>query len=280
LFFLFFLNIIAWLYVNELNKKIFLEVNFFDVGQGDSAFIETPAHQQIIIDGGPSSVILEKLAKEMPFWDRNIDLMILSHPDYDHLAGLLEVLKKYKVENILWTGIVADNDTFKEWQRLIGEEDANVKIAKAGEIIKFLNVNNENNKYIEVFYPFESIEGEKPKNTNNSSIVLKLVFGSVSFLFPGDIYNDVEKELIEKRSDIRADVLKIAHHGSKTSSSEEFIKEVSPEVAVISVGKDNKYGHPHQQVLDTLAKYDITALRTDKDGDIKILSDGNNYKIE
>ncbi|GAH66398.1 unnamed protein product, partial [marine sediment metagenome] len=133
---LIFLNILAWLAVYDLNKPQSLEVNFFDVGQGEAIFIETPSRHQILIDGGPTSIILEKLGQEMPFWDRTIDLIILTHPEHDHLAGLIEVLKRYKVENILWTGTVRDTAEYKEWQRLIGDErekeGAQIKIAQSG----------------------------------------------------------------------------------------------------------------------------------------------------
>ena len=108
------LNILAWLAVYDLSKSQFLEVNFFDVGQGDSIFIETPQRHQILIDGGPDETILEKLGREMPFWDRTIDLIILTHPEHDHLAGLIEVLKRYKVENILWTGVSRTTSEYKE----------------------------------------------------------------------------------------------------------------------------------------------------------------------
>ncbi|GAI23902.1 unnamed protein product, partial [marine sediment metagenome] len=120
---LIFLNILAWLAVYDLNKPQLLEVNFFDVGQGEAIFIETSSRHQILIDGGPSPVILEKLAESLPFWDRKIDLIILTHPEHDHLAGLIEVLKRYKVENILWTGVVRDTAEYKEWQRLIRDEE-------------------------------------------------------------------------------------------------------------------------------------------------------------
>lgn len=118
------LNVLAWSVVFDLSQQKFLEVDFFDVGQGDAIFIETPKGQQILIDGGPDSKILEKLGKEIPFWDRDIDLIILSHPEADHLLGLLEVLEKYKVENILWTGIKRNTSEYEEWQRLIKEEGA------------------------------------------------------------------------------------------------------------------------------------------------------------
>jgi competence protein ComEC len=287
---------LAWITVFDLSKSGILEVTFFDVGQGDAIFIETPKMHQILIDGGPSSAILEKLAKEMPFWDRSIDLIILTHPEYDHMVGLLEVLKRYKVENILWTGVVRDVVEYKEWVKLIKEEEikegAKIFIAQASQKIKIqwpdrCNLaRSESCSFLEVLYPFENLAGREMKNTNDTSIVAHLVFGENSFLFTGDITKSVEKELSEhyslKSSDqnpIDSDVLKIAHHGSKTSSSEELLKAATPEIAVIQVGKNN-YGHPHPQVLLNLEKFGIEILRTDKDGDIKIVSDGKNLKIK
>jgi len=269
-------NILAWIAVYDFSQLPFLKVIFFAVGQGDAGFIETPQRHQILIDGGPGSVILEKLGKSMPFYDRTIDLIILTHPEFDHLSGFNEVLKKYKVSNILWTGIVRDTAEYKEWKKLIEEEKAEIFIAKAGQKILW---ESETNNYMEVLYPFENLEGKVFEDSNNTSIISKLVFGKNSFLFTGDAYKNVEGELINKKAEIDSDVLKVSHHGSKTSSSEEFIKSVSPQIAVISAGIGNKYGHPHQEVLELLEKYDIKILRTDKDGDIKIISDGKNYAI-
>lgn len=279
--FLIFLNILAWLSVYELSSNQFLEVIFFDVGQGDAIFIETPKRHQILIDGGPDSKILEKLGREIPFWDRNIDLLILTHPEGDHLAGLIEVLKRYKVENILWTGVKRDTFEWREWQKVIETQKgkgAKLYIARSGQ--KIILQGSGPCKFIEVLYPLENLGGQEFKDSNDTSIVTKLIFGENSFLFTGDIYKSGEKKLIDEGAEIGADVLKVGHHGSKTSSGEEFIKEVSPEIAIISVGKDNRYGHPHSEVLETLAKYDITIIRTDQDGDIKIISDGIKYKVK
>jgi competence protein ComEC len=268
------LNIVAWSVVFDLSQQKFLEVNFFDVGQGDAIFIETPQLQQVLIDGGPSSKILEKLGKEMPFWDRSIDLIILSHPEADHLSGLIDVLKKYKVDNILWTGVIRDTPEYKEWQKLIKEENAKIYIAEKGEKILMSN-----NISMDILFPFENLEGKEIKDSNDTSIVSRLAIGYSSFLFTGDMTQLSEKEIIDNNIDVDSDVLKIAHHGSKTSSSEDFLKEVSPEIAVISVGKDNSYGHPTQEVLENLNKYGIRILRTDEAGDIKIISDGKTFKV-
>jgi competence protein ComEC len=273
--FLFLANFFSWIIVFDLKSHRFLKVNFFDVGQGDAIFIETPTRHQILIDGGPSSKIIEKLAKEIPFWDRSIDLIILTHPEKDHITGLLEVLKRYRVENVLWTGIVRDIPEYKEWVNLIEKEKANLKIAKAGQKISCKNCQWE----IEIFYPFESLEGEEFEDSNNTSIVNKLIFGKSSFLFTGDIYKDVEESLTLTSFDLRSNVLKVAHHGAKTSSSQKFLEKVSPDVAIISVG-ENKYGHPNKETLEILEKYGIRVLRTDREGDIKVFSDGNVIKIK
>ncbi len=270
---LIFLNILAWLIVYEVSQPQSLAVNFFDVGQGDAIFIEDQKLHQVLIDGGPDSTVLEKLGKEIPSWDNTLDLIILTHPEKDHLAGLIEVLKRYKVENILWTGVVRDTAEYKEWKKLIEEEGAKIFIAKAGQKI----YSSAKNFGAEILYPFESLEGKTLEDSNNTSIIIRLVFGENSFLLTGDAYKSVERDLIEKGIDVDSDILKVAHHGSKTSSAAEFIEKVSPETAIISVGKDNTYGHPHPEVLETLAKYGINILRTDKNGDIKIVSNGKSF---
>ncbi|MBI2626607.1 MAG: MBL fold metallo-hydrolase [Candidatus Nealsonbacteria bacterium] len=289
---LFSLNILAWLAVYDLWTQG-LEVIFFDVGQGDAAFIETPERQQILIDGGPNGqVILEKLGEEMPFWDRTIDLVVLTHPEKDHMAGLIEVLKKYKIENILWTGVVRDTAEYKEWQKLIKEEGANIVIAKAGMLAYGGPASQGKpglNTLFDILYPFEGLEGKELKDSNDSSIIAKLTFGETSFLFTGDATKSVERQLLHQVEQLNSDVLKVGHHGSKTSTSREFVEAVSPEIAVISAsrefveavspeiavisaGKNNSYGHPHQEVLDNLAGARI--MRTDLEGGIKLKSDG------
>ncbi len=266
-------NCLAWSVVYDLSRPQLLEVHFFDVGQGESIFIETPSRQQILIDGGPDSTILEKLGKELPFWDKSLDLIILTHPEQDHMTGLIEVLERYKVDYILWTGIVRDTAAYKKWREAISTEvdddKAVIKIAQAGQKI-ILSGSHPNS--LEILHPFESMEGIRMKNSNDSSIVARLKFGTNTFLFTGDITKKVEWQLVGDVSpdNLRVTVLKVAHHGSKTSTAPEFIEAVSPEIAIISCGKDNPYGHPHPRVLATLEKFGIRILRTDTDGDIKL----------
>ena len=275
-FFLILVNFFVWQTLFNLGPNSPLKVIFFDVGQGDAIFIETPHGHQILIDGGSGSKILEKLAKEMSLGDKTIDLVILTHPEKDHMAGLLKVLERYKVEQILWTGIVRNTADYNKWQELIEKEEAKITIAEASKRVKAGRV------FFNILYPFESLEGEEFKNSNDTSIIAQLIFGDSSFLFTGDAGKSIEKKILSRYKEdvINSDVLKVGHHGSKTSTSEEFLGGVSPEIAVISCGKNNPYNHPHQEVLKNLEKFGIETLRTDINGDIKISSFGKGLKIE
>ncbi len=259
---LFLISLFVWGAVYELNRNKELEVIFFDIGQGDSIYIEMDRGRQVLIDGGPSSDILEKLSEEMPFYDRKIELVVLTHPDHDHLFGLIEVLKNYEVESILQTEALKDTQEFKKWEEEVEREGAKVLIAKKGQIISFKEA------FFKVLHPGEVLE----KNVNDNSVVLKLFHGSNTFLFTGDITEKIEKEL----EDVDSDVLKVSHHGSKSSSCSEFLEKVSPSLAVISVG-ENSYGHPDKGVLARLEEFAIQVKRTDKDNDVGIISTGDNF---
>lgn len=267
--------ILAWVWVFIEERQEFLEIDFYDVGQGDSIFIETPAKKQVLVDGGPDLTILEKLGKELPFWNRYIDLVVLTHPEYDHMAGLIEVIKRYEIGGILTTGVVRDTAEYQEWEKIIKEENIPIYIAQAGEVI---NLGNDIN--LIVLHPFENLSGQEIKNSNNTSIVAQLVYKDFELLLTGDIEKKIEKELVEHppAGGLTSDILKIAHHGSKTSTTEDFIKAVNPLVAVIQAGKDNSYGHPHQSVLGTLS--DIATFITGRDSDIEILTDGIKFQIK
>ena len=262
-------NILAWKIVFDLSKPEFLEVNFFDI-PGEAILVQTPERNQILIDGGSTSEILEKLSKEIPFWDREIELLILTHPDIDHLGGLLEVLKRYRVKNIIWTGIVKKGTGYEEWKKLIEKEKAKIEIAKAGKRVFCQDCQWE----FKIFSPLLSLEGIEFKESNDTSVGGKFIFSKTSFLFTGDLSQTAEEKVLTRDFSLKSEILKVAHHGSKTSTSEKFLEKVSPQIAIICVDKNNKHGHPHQEVLDRLRKNGVKILRTDLNGDIKIISDG------
>jgi len=287
--FLLALNVFAWQEVFELAGPHYLLVDFLSVGQGDSVFIKTPQGHKILIDGGPNSMVLEKLNALMPFWDKEIDLVILTHPEKDHMTGLLDVLQKYKVDYFLWTGVVKNDAENKKLAEVLIEAQkssrnfmlaslspGNTKVVTAspGQEIRAGNV------LIDILFPLENLAGQKLRDSSNDSgVVAKLFYGSNSVLFTADIDMAGERKIIKSGEDIVSDVLKVAHHGSKYSSSEEFLQAVNPKIAIIEVGK-NSYGHPTPEVLQRLQKYDIKTLRTDVNGDVKLMSDGKNIQTQ
>ncbi|MEK7579843.1 MAG: ComEC/Rec2 family competence protein [Patescibacteria group bacterium] len=252
------LGLLLW-----LAKDQELKIYFFDVGQGDSILIETENKKQILIDGGPDNSIVKKLPKAMSFWDRTIDLVILTHPDKDHIAGLLEVLKRYQVKGIVETGVKCEKPECLVWENLKNREEAVIVSPKLGDSITL----DENTKIL-ILHPFEKVSGEYFSKANNTSIVAKLTYGEHKFLFTGDIEKQVEEKLVLAGVDIDSDYLKTPHHGSKTSSTEIFLDAVSPLAAFISLGLDNSYGHPHREVTERLENKDIKYYRTDASGTI------------
>jgi competence protein ComEC len=239
-----------------------LKVIFLDVGQGDAILIERGS-QQILIDGGPSGqVLLDKLGKYIPFWDRNIELVMESHPDADHITGLVDVLKNYSVGAVMQTSATSDSQVYRKLQELIQTKNINIVTGERGEKI---NLGAETQ--LEVLGP----SPETPTNaqdTNAASIVTKLSFGDNSFLFTGDLPSEQEAALISAGLNLNSRVLKVGHHGSKYSSSPAFLGAVHPTDAVISVGKNNRYGHPAPEIMDRLKSNNINIFRTDELGDI------------
>lgn len=252
-----------------------LHVYFLDIGQGDAIFLKTGSGQQILIDGGPDDTILRRLGEVMPFYDKSIDLVISTHPDADHVAGLVGVLEKYEVDKILETGMACATSICRGWESAKEEEDARVTLAWRGQEIEV-----ENGTSFLVLHPFESQEGKVLTKRNNGGIVLKLLYGSQSVLLTGDIEKQIENKLVLAGLDLDADFLKVAHHGSKTSTTENFLKAVSPLVAFIQVGGKNRYGHPTEEVLSRLENYGIKYYRTDTDGTKELVLDGQNYVVK
>jgi len=248
-----------------------LEVHFFNIGQGDSILIETPNKKQVLIDGGPDKTVLEKLNQVMLFHDREIDLLILTHPDADHITGLVDVLDYYQIGHILTSGFKQDTAVYHRWRELIDEKNIPLTIAQAGQKVIL-----DENIVLEILWPEQPMVGIK--SANNASIVSRLVYGQSEFLLTGDIEKKIENILLKRNLNLESDILKIPHHGSKTSSSYNFIKAINSDIAVISVGENNRYKHPHEDVLERLNN--MSVFRTDKNGDIIIFTDGDLIEIK
>lgn len=282
---LFLAAVLVWLAIFAYQPSGFLEVRFFDVGQGDAIFITAPNGNQALIDGGPDKSVSAKLGRAMPFWDRSIDLLILTHPHFDHLAGLVEVLKRYEVGMVLMPNESIGTAAFKEFSRLIEDKNIPVKYAKAGMAIRFGDsaafyvLSPQGGEGLEFDEHSEGF-GAKGMSLNESSIVGKLVYAKAKFLLTGDAGVETERKLIAQGKNLTADVLKVGHHGSRYSTSEDFLKAVSPSYAVISAGAKNRYGHPAPEILERLENFGAKILRTDLNGDIVISTDGENYLVK
>ncbi|NMC51504.1 MBL fold metallo-hydrolase [Candidatus Kuenenbacteria bacterium] len=261
-----------------------LRVNFLDVNQGDAILIETPGGAQILLDGGEGQAVLAKLGKYLPMTDRTIELMVLSHPHSDHLDGLIEVLKRYTVKEVWFTDVVHTSSGYLEFLNLLKDKNIPVKNIFACTEIKEAGcseeINFEEGVIFKVLWPVENLAGKRVAELNNSSLVLKLVYGANAWLLPGDLDSAGENQLaINKPWELKADMLKVSHHGSSSATGEAFLRLVSPTDAVISVGADNDYGHPSLRIINRLKRASVNIWRTDELGDIITIGDGSAIKI-
>jgi competence protein ComEC len=249
-----------------------LHVDFLDVGQGDAILIRKGS-RQMLVDGGPDRrAVIEELGRKMPFWDRTIDLVVLTHPNADHVTGLVEVLQRYRVGQVLCTAPDFGSGVYDEWLRLLDEKGIDKTLAEAG-----LRVGLGEGVVMEVLNPPTPALSGTQSDIDNNGIVLHLESGDVSFLLTADAMWEAEMEMIFDRAELKSTVLKIGHHGSSTSTSEEFLAVVGPQVAVISVGEDNDYGLPDEEVLSRLQEKpgEANIYRTDINGTVEFITDGD-----
>lgn len=258
-------NLYAWGLVRQFSGQNLL-VAFLDVGQGDAILIRAPGGRTVLIDGGPGKNILREVAGELPLFTRALDLLIETHPDTDHVGGLPDVVGKYTVRGILKPCLNADNPYDQALDKIAGDKKIKEICATAGQ-----KINLGGGVELEILY---AGEGER-SDTNGASVVARLSYGATSFLLMGDATVKEEKYLAYSVPDkLHADVYKVSHHGSRESNDEIFLRLVNPEISVISVGANNRYGHPHAEVLALLDKLKSAVLRTDQLGTVILTSDG------
>lgn len=259
------------LYTEDSTSHL-LHVSFLDVGQGDATFIESPSGTQVLIDGGRGSIVMSRLQDVMGFFDTDIDMVVATHPDMDHVEGLIHVLEKYSVKTILLTENKSNTPAYQTLLDRIQQEGAHVIYARRGQVFDLGN-GTQGSTTLHILFP-----DRDPTNleSNTSSIVTQLTYGDSEFMLTGDSPQEIEKYLVSLgTSTLHSDVLKVGHHGSRTSSSEIFVKAVAPTYAIISAGKNNSYGHPHKEVVDLLTKYGIIQKNTADKGSIYSLSNGH-----
>jgi len=246
-----------------------LHLVFCDVGQGDAILIYQGSNQ-ILVDGGPNQSVLNCLSNHMPFWDREIEMVVATHPDADHITGLIDVIERYNVKYFVLNSVGKDSAVYREFEKAVLEEKTPVYFPEKGDKINLELIK------LAVLWPQsqEKVLGATTmeKEANETSVVLQLSYGDFDVLLTGDISSQIESLL--NLEDV--EVLKVAHHGSKYSTSEEFLKESQPELAVISVGK-NSFGHPTKEVLEKLSNLGIKVMRTDQEGEIEVVSNGETW---
>ena len=269
--------ILVWVaFLNMPDDK--LHVSILDVGQGDAILIQTPNRQDILIDGGPSpQAISLELGKKLPFWDKTIDLVILTQPQADHVTGLIEVLQKYKVPQVIEPGIAYSSATYQQWLNLVNNNEIKHEIGHAGQ-----ELNLGNGIKMEVLHPPSPLLQGTSDDIDNNGLALRLSWNKVSFLLTADIGREAEWYLIAQRANLKTTVLKVAHHGSQTSTSPEFLAVVNPEVAAISVGANNRFGLPYSEVVNRLIEQvgSDRVYLTSTHGTIEFVTDGDRLWVK
>lgn len=254
-------NLAVWTLLSQTRNTDFAKLYFFDVGQGDAIYLRTAEGNDVLIDGGPGDAVLSKLGRVLPFADRSIELMLLSHPHADHTSGLVEILKRYRIKQVLLSDVVYDSATFQTFRNLLEEKKVQVITPKLGQRI-FLD----RSTVLDIYYPVVGKFDPPPTDINDVSIVARLSFGKSNVLFTGDADRGIENLIQNLALPLSAEILKVGHQGSRTSTGPEFLKAVAPDYSIISVGK-NSYGHPHPEVLGILQAQGLTPWRTDERGD-------------
>ncbi|HSX19077.1 MAG TPA: MBL fold metallo-hydrolase [Candidatus Saccharimonadales bacterium] len=256
-----------------------LRLIFCDVGQGDGMLIISPGGHEAVVDAGAGGKMSGCLSKYMPYWDRTVELIVPTHAHQEHMEGFLDIFNKYQIKNILTTNVPNDTQFYREWQKEVAAEGAKVVEPTADNVVLLDPEKGQASAKFEVIYPTnQKVLGWKsniPADLNDASIVMRLTYGDFCAYLTGDL----PKETLEPLIDKPCQVLKVVHHGSRTGTSARLLEEISPKLAVIQVGRDNKYGHPHLEVLNQLSQHNIKILRNDQSGTIEVDSNGKSWNV-
>lgn len=267
------LNVVIWATLAQASERRsgILAVSFLDIGQGDSIYIEAPNGRQMIIDGGPNESLMSALPDVLQYGDKTIDVLVVTNPDADHYSGFLPLIDSYEIGAIVESGTTSDTALYNSFQDLISEKGILHLEAYAGQRII---LDKENDVYLEILFPDRDVA---TWDSNDGSIVSKLVYGNTSVLLTGDSTKLTEGIVVSGSDLSGVDILKAGHHGSKTSTGLPLLQESKPNVVVISAGENNKYGHPDEETIENLNEMHIPYLVTMDEGTITFISDGEKF---
>ncbi|MEI6266344.1 MAG: MBL fold metallo-hydrolase [bacterium] len=251
-----------------------INIHFLSVGQGDAELIQDTAGKNILIDGGPDSTVVGELEKYTKFYQRKIDVIILTHPHADHVNGLVDVVEKYQVGHVYLTGVLHTAPEYIKFLSLLKEKNIPTTDIMAGDSLSLSD-----GATLKFLYPNTKLVGSKVDNLNSTSVVAKIIYGDKSAIFMGDLEDEGQIELMKLSQDLTADILKVSHHGSKYASNINFLKIVNPKVAIIEVGKNNQFGHPHSTTISNLNSLGVQLYRTDIDSDVNIQMTKTDIKV-
>ncbi len=267
------ISLSLWYVVFREDRDGILTFEVLDIGQGDSLFIESPTGKQVFVDGGPQNNLSKEISYAMPFYDRHIDLVVITNPDADHYEGFIPMLDKYKVDMVLEPGTTNTYSAYGVLENKIKSKHITKLIAKRGQVIDLGG-----GAYLEVLFPDRDISG---LSSNDGSLVMKLVYGETSVMLQGDSTAKIEEYLLRLgTSTLESTILKAGHHGSKTSSSFGYVSAVHPKWTVISSGKNNEYGHPNKETLETMKKLNIETYDTCNNGRLIFESNGLEFTFK
>ena len=266
------LGLIVFLVLSKPTDKLI--VTFFDVGQGDSIYIKSPSGIEMLIDAGADKTVMQRLGRQMSPFDRNLDIVLVTHPDKDHIGGIPEVLKTYKVSLFIESGSVNENGVYEEVDKLVKEKQSSGLNRKTAFTNQKIDLGS--GVLFTVLFPEGDVSELDP---NDASIVGILTYGDHSILLTGDAGVLTEYAILEKLPN-SITVLKAGHHGSDSSTSFGLLEKTTPKIAILSLGANNSYGHPHKKVIDILSQFKVESYRTDLQGSISFISDGETFKIK
>ena len=267
------LSVVLWSAEMRENRRGVLTFAVLNIGQGDALYIESPTGTQVLVDGGPNKNLMKEIPHFLSWYDRHIDMLVVTNPDKDHYEGFISLLGEYKVDTVIEPGTTNPSPTYAVLEKEIAGKNIPRILGKRGQVVDLGG-----GAYLQILFPDRDVSG---LSSNDGSLVMRLVYGDTSVMLQGDSTAKIEHYLVGlDGGSLKSTILKAGHHGSRTSSTEEYVSAIAPEWVVASSGADNSYGHPHKETVDTMTKLSVPFYDTCNNGRLVFHSDGHEFTLE